>query len=114
MVAVCKKYPFWGIEDDHRRQSVKHLGVALHSCGVEVRLWVDRRVGEEIIYPQHRHGFIFAAKLRTCNPAAVPIHRSAWKKNSRKFAITEFYEVHPLLDTKVPKIRSLRDMRSPS
>jgi hypothetical protein len=30
------------------------------------------------------------------------------------FACTEFSEVHLLLDTKVPKIRSLRDMRSPS
>ena len=30
------------------------------------------------------------------------------------FRFTEFSEVHLLLDTKVPKIRSLRDMRSPS
>ncbi len=41
-------------------------------------------------------------------------HRSAWKGNSAKlnFRFTEFSEVHLPFDTKVLKIRRLRDARS--
>src|SRR5919112_2890624 len=35
----------------------------------------------------------------------IPYSQSAWKMNSANFALTQFSEVHPLLDTKVPKIR---------
>lgn len=83
MVAVGEEHPFWGRKDNNGRQGVDHPGVALHPLGVEVRLRVDRSVGEESVYPQHRHATIFAAEPGTRNPVAVAIHPSAWKEGGR-------------------------------
>jgi hypothetical protein len=55
MVAVDEQQTFWGVEDDYGRQGVEHLGVALHSRGVEICLRLDRRVREEIDYSRVRH-----------------------------------------------------------
>ena len=55
VVAVGKKQPLWGVEDHDGRHCVEHLRVVLHPCWVEVRLGIDRRVGEEIGYSQLSH-----------------------------------------------------------
>ena len=55
MVAVGQEQPLFGIEDDYRREGVDHLGVVLRQRGVEVRLRIDLRVGEQIGYTQLRH-----------------------------------------------------------
>src|SRR5215211_3722219 len=31
--------------------------------------------------------------LRGCGPSCCPCHPTSWKRNSRKFALTKFYEV---------------------
>src|SRR5215213_11660535 len=97
MVAVGQEQAIRGLEDDDWRQGVDHPGVALHPCGVEVSLRVDRSVGEEIVYPQHRHAPIFAVGPRIRNPVAVPIHSSAWRDclkspDSPETKVVEAYE----------------------
>jgi len=68
MVAVDEQQTFRGVEDDYGRQGVEHLGVALHSHGVQVCLRIDRRIREKVGYPQVRHRPIVAVYLRVRNP----------------------------------------------
>ena len=68
MVAVGQKQSFRGVDDDHGRQGVEGPGVALDSRGVEVSFGVDRRVREQLGYPQTAIAYILAVRPKARNP----------------------------------------------